>query len=411
MNECHRHVLARPQDHRGTRVGRRSRRDLVDRAAALFRRELSREADVVCSAPGRLNLVGEHTDYNDGLALAIALPHRAVVAAAARDDGRLTVTSVNLRGEVRRSGAFPISEIAVGGVPDWAVDACAVAGVLREHGMAAGADLVLAGDVPARAGLASDRAAGCAVALALLELAGATQLSGIVAELVRRAANEFGGVPAGVLDQTASLDCIRDHALFLDARSGTAEQIPFTLAGRGLSLVVIDVRTRGHVHHSSSRAARRVECARAAAVLGVPTLRDIGMGDLSDALRLLPAELHGVVRHVVTENDRVVMAGTVLRTGCVADLGPLLTTSHASLRDDHRVSGAALDLAAGCAVTAGAIGARLTGSGFDGSVLALVPSHLLQDLDDALTCAFAGRGLSRPRLFTVTPSDGARRDR
>ncbi|MFD7659773.1 galactokinase [Actinosynnema sp. NPDC059797] len=396
---------------RRSRVRWRSRRDPVARAAAVFREEWSREPEVVCSAPGRVKLAGEHTDYNDGLALAVALPHRVAVAAGARHDGLLTVTSVHPRGWVRRSGPFAVADLAVGGVRDQAIHSCAVAWVLREHGMATGADLVLAGDVPAGAGLSSARASECAVALALLELSGATMPASTVAGLVRRAAHEFVGVPAELLDQTALLDCVDDHALFHDTRTGSTEQVPFTLAGRGLSLVVIDVRLQGDVDPFGGRAARRVDCAWAAAVLGVPALRDVGIGDLSDALRSLPAGLHGVVRHVVTENDRVVRAVNLLRTGRVSDLGPLLTAAHTSLRDDHQVSSTTLDLAAGTAIAAGAIGARLTGSGPDGSVLALVPSYLLQEVEHAVTGAFAEKGLSRPRVCAVTPSAGARRDR
>jgi galactokinase len=372
------------------------------------------------SAPGRVNLIGEHTDYNDGLVLPFALPHRTVVAAAARADGVLAVTTVGDDGRPQRAEPIAIAELDPGLVTGWASYPAGVAWVLRDHGYDAGADLVIAGDVPAGAGLSSSAALECSTLLALLGLAGREIGDSDIerAELARwaqRAENEFAGVPSGVLDQTASLCCRDSKVLYLDVRSGEMEQVDFAAADEGLEILVIDTRAS----HKLSEAAdglgdgygnRRRGCERAAELLGVPALRDVKLDELPSVAATLPADLFPLVRHVVTENARVLETVELLHRNRLPQIGPVLTMSHESLRDDYRVSCAELDVAVEVALSHGALGARMTGAGFGGSVIALIPAEDRPDIEAAVTEAFEQRSWTSPRLFTAVPSAGASRD-
>lgn len=382
---------------------------VADRAAVEFRRLHGDAPAGVWSAPGRVNLIGEHTDYNDGFVLPYALPFRIAVAAAPRSDGLFAVTTVGDDGVPQHAVPVPVADLEPGTVSGWAAYPSGVCWVLRSEGVVGGASLVIVGDVPAGAGLSSSHALQCAVALALLGLAGLSPDDGPsrpeIAAWVRRSENDFVGVPTGLLDQTASLCCLASHVLFLDVRSGAMEQIPFDAVDAGFEVLVIDTRAR-HSHGDSGYRERRAGCERAAALLGLPSLRDATV----DQLGLLPASLAPLARHVLTENDRVLTVVDLLRAGKVGEIGPLLTESHTSLRDDYRVSCAELDEAVSAALAAGALGARMTGGGFGGSAVALVPSPLVDAVGAAVTAAFARRGFTAPRLFTSVPSSGAGRD-
>ena len=417
----------------------------ADRAADAFHRLHGRAPEGVWSAPGRVNLIGEHTDYNDGFVLPFALPHRIAVAAARRDDGLLVATTLHSDGGREHAEPVAVADLRPGSVSGWGAYPAGVAWVLREQDRfgsgsgactaaggeggagsgdgqvgALGADLVIAGDVPAGAGLSSSHALECATALALLGLAGheardigARDRQGIdrgeVARWVWIAENEFVGAPTGLLDQTASLCCTSSHVLFLDVRSGAAEQVPFDAAAHSLEIRVIDTRVT-HSNATSGYGERRRGCAEAAGLLDVPALREVPAGELGRALDRLPARLRPLVRHVVSENDRVLSAVVLLRAGRFAEIGPLLTASHESLRDDYQVSCPELDLAVDAALGAGALGARMTGGGFGGSAIALVPRERRDAVDQAVATAFAERSLRAPRLFTGVPSAGAARD-
>ncbi|ANZ34968.1 galactokinase [Lentzea guizhouensis] len=382
------------------------------KAAEAFKRLHGRAPDGVWSAPGRVNLIGEHTDYNDGYVLPFALPHRTAVAASPRADGVLTVSTLGDDGGVQKATPVTIAELAPGTVRGWAAYPSGVAWALREQNLpvTAGADLVIAGDVPAGAGLSSSHALECAVALALLGLADVPAERPDIARWVQRSENDFVGAPTGILDQTASLTCIEAHALFYDVRSGKAEQVAFDAAANGLEVLVIDTRA-SHSHVDGGYGARRAGCERAAGILGVPALRDVDIAELDDTLVRLPEELRPLVRHVVTENDRVLRTVELLRAGRLADIGPLLSASHMSLDEDYRVSCLELDVAVDSAVAAGALGARMTGGGFGGSAIALVPVERHDEVERSVLAAFAARSLVRPRLFTAVPSAGAGRDR
>ncbi|CRK55790.1 Galactokinase [Alloactinosynnema sp. L-07] len=372
-------------------------------AAAEFRRLHERAPEGVWSAPGRVNLIGEHTDYNDGYVLPFALRHRIAVAASPRADGVLTAVTIGSDGNAQWAIPTSVADLAPDRTGGWAAYPFGVAWVLRQHGFADGADLVITGDVPTGAGLSSSHALQCAVALALLGLADATVPLPELARWIQRSENDFVGVPTGLLDQTASLCCVDSHVLFVDVRSDEQEQIPFDPAAHGLGVLAIDTRVR-HSLADSAYGDRRTACERAADLLGVPSLRDAT--DISG----LPEDLLPLARHVVTENARVLRTVDCLRAGSLPLIGAALTESHVSLRDDYLVSCPELDVAVESAVGAGALGARMTGGGFGGTAIALVPVDRDEQVRAAVTSAFAERSFTAPRMFTAVPSPGAGRD-
>ncbi|MEV6235245.1 galactokinase [Lentzea sp. NPDC051838] len=355
----------------------------------------------VWSAPGRVNLIGEHTDYNDGFVLPFAIPQRTWVAAAPRSDGLITLASV-VDGSVVTAQPLDLASLAPG-VEGWAAYPAGVAWVLRQQGITGGADLVIDGDVPHGSGLSSSHSLEVATALGLLGLAGVEASAADIAKWVQQAENDFVGAPTGLLDQTASLCCTAAHALFLDVRSGQQEQVPFDAARHGLEVLVIDTRV-SHSLVTSGYAERRAGCEEAARLRGVAAVRDL------DTEAGLPDELQPLVRHVITENARVLDTVALLRSDRYEEIGPLLSASHASLRDDYRVSCPELDVAASAAEKAGALGARMIGGGFGGSAIALVPAPLRADVEQAVLEAFAAQGFGAPRMFTAIPAAGAGRD-
>jgi galactokinase len=363
-----------------------------------------------------VNLIGEHTDYNDGFVLPFALPHRTAVAATPRADGVLSMATLGDDQSLHRGPDLPLDELAPGATSSWAAYPAGVAWALREAGVELpGADLLIVGEVPTGAGLSSSHALECAVALALLDLAGRpadgprAARTAEVARWVQRSENGFVGAPTGILDQTASLGCTAEHALFYDVRSGESEQIPFDSRARGLEVLVIDTRAN-HSHIASGYGDRRRGCEQAAELLGVDALRDVSGQDLDASLDKLPEPLRPLVRHVVTENERVLGTVADLRAGEVAAIGPRLTASHVSLRDDYRVSCPELDVAVDSALASGALGARMTGGGFGGSAIALVRAEDREAIERAVRDGFAEHGMDSPRLFTAVPAAGAGRD-
>ncbi len=363
----------------------------------------------VWSAPGRVNLIGEHTDYNDGFALPFAIAARAWVAARRRDDGLLRMRSVQLPdGDL----TVPVDDIKPGSPRGWAAYVAGVVWAARKAGHEVGGlDVVVDGRVPLGSGLSSSHALECAVAAAATGLHGARVSRDDLARLSLVAENDFVGAPTGMLDQLASLHCTAGHAIFLDNRSLEIEQVPLDVAAAGLSLLVLDTRVH-HDHAEGGYGERRASCERAAAALGVAALRDVDAASLDAALDRLPDdELRRRVRHVVTEDARVVDATAALRGRDFETLGRLMDASHVSLRDDYEVSCEELDVAVDEARRAGALGARMTGGGFGGSAIALVPSPGVDVVRTAVTSAFAGRGWTEPVVFEVAPSEGMRRDR
>jgi galactokinase len=358
----------------------------------------------VWRAPGRANLIGEHTDYNQGWVLPFALDLGVTVAARRRDDGVLAICSRQAPGP---PAELPIASLAPGAVTGWAAYPAGVAWALREagHRLAGGASLAVDSDLPQGAGLSSSAALECATALALAELYGLDLPRPELAILAWRAENDFVGVPSGIMDQSASLLCEAGHALLLDCRSGDMAAVPLDPAATGLALTIIDTGAR-HVLGDGRYAQRRSECDRAAALLGVGSLRDVT--GLAAVAGLADPVLRRRARHVITENERVKETVALLSGGDMAGVGAVLHASHVSLRDNFEVSWPEADVAVDAATAAGALGARMMGGGFGGSALALVPAEQ-RTVSAAVIAEFARRGWPPPVFLQAVPSAGALR--
>ena len=386
------------------------------RVVATHRTVFGSDPDGVWSAPGRVNLIGEHTDYNEGLVLPIALPHRTYAACSPRADDLLRVWSVQADELVE----VPLADVGPGSPQGWAAYVAGVLWALRAEGHEVrGLDVSVDSEVPVGAGLSSSAALECAVGAAASDLFGLGLLDSDagrarLAAACVRAENEVAGAPTGGMDQSAALLCHSDHALLLDCRTGATEQVPFDLGGddtaSGHVLLVTDTRAE-HALNDGQYGRRRESCEQAASELGVASLRDVAPADLEAALaRLSDDELRRRARHVVTEIERVRATVEALRAGDLEEVGRLFDASHASLRDDYEVSCDELDVSVEAARAAGALGARMTGGGFGGSSIALLPAGAAEEAERAITNAFAEQGWHEPRCFVVTAGDSAHRD-
>jgi galactokinase len=379
---------------------------------------LGAEPDGIWSAPGRVNLIGEHTDYNEGFVLPFAIPHRTFAAARLRDDTTVAVV------RVASTFAEDAVEVALSDldelfpsdgdlrVPEWSAYALGVAWALRElapDAATCGVDIAIASDVPIGAGLSSSAAIEGAVASALNDLWQLGLDPVTLAKAGRRAENEAVGAPTGIMDQMASMLGVADAATFLDCRTLEAQSVPTGFADAGLELLVIDTQVK-HAHSTGGYRERRDACERGAAVMGVSSLRDVSVADLDGASALMDEVTFRRVRHVVTENQRVLDTVDALRTVGPRGIGDLLTASHASMRDDFEISVPELDVAVDTALRAGALGARMTGGGFGGAAIALAADDLVPVIARAVREAFAERGHREPAIFTVHAAQGARRD-
>nr|WP_208382359.1 galactokinase [Microbacterium ulmi] len=372
------------------------------------------EPEGLWSAPGRVNLIGEHTDYNDGYVLPFAIGHRTHVALGHRSDARIRVASTFAREAVEVAiddldRLFPSGRETVA---EWSRYPLGVAwALLRATGArpGAGVDLAIASDVPVGAGLSSSAAIESATAVALSDVWGLDLDASALAQIGRTAENDAVGAPTGIMDQTASMLGEVDSAIFLDCRSLDTAIVDLGFAAAGLDLLVVDTRV-AHSHATGGYRARREACERGAAIMGVRALRDLAPGDLARAAEALDEITFRRVRHVVSENRRVLDAVRALRTSGPVAIGDLLVASHASMRDDFEISVPELDTAVEASLAAGALGARMTGGGFGGAAIALVPHARTRAVTDAVTAAFAASGFRPPHVFTVTPSAGARRD-
>jgi galactokinase len=375
----------------------------------LFRARFGQAADGVWLAPGRANLMGEHTDYNEGFVLPFALGQGIVAAGARRADRRLMLCSAQ---EPDSAADVALDGLAPGRVTGWAAYPAGVAWALAAAGyQVPGACLAIDSDVPAGAGLSSSAALECVTALALTELAGSAGPAGDrreLAAITRRAENDFAGVPSGIMDQSASLLSQRGHALLLDCRSLEMSQVPFDPGAWHSCLLLINTRVR-HELTAGQYGRRRAECEQAARLLGVPSLRYLT--DVADVARLADPVLRRRARHVVTDDQRVLDVVALLSGGAdpYPGIGRLLIQAHESLRDDFEVSWPEADVAVDAALAAGALGARMIGGGFGGSVLALARSEAAGPVRAAVTEAFARRSWTPPEFLTAAPSASARR--
>jgi galactokinase len=379
--------------------------EIKDRALGLYRACYGREPDGIWFAPGRVNVIGEHTDYTGGFVLPFALGSGVAVAAGRAPAEAISVWSGQERGDPRD---VALAALTPGLVSGWAAYPLGVAWALRAAGhRLPGTRLAIEANLAMGAGLSSSAALECATALALSDLHGLQVPRPELAALASRAENEFVGAPTGIMDQYAALLCHAGHALLVDCRSGATEAVPLDPGAAGFVLLVVDTGTR-HALMDGRYAARRRACEQAVRELGVGSLRDLAdhpdrVGELADP------ELRRRARHVVAENQRVLAAVALLRRGALADLGPFLTESHASLRDDFEVSWPQADVAVEAALSAGAAGARMMGGGFGGSVLVLARSTDAAAVGAAIAAAYTRRRWPAPAVVAAVPSDGARR--
>ena len=389
-------------------------------AAQLFEETFDYQPQDVWSAPGRVNVIGEHVDYNGGPCLPIALPHRAFIAYSPREDRLLRLVSPQTREAVDELDLDRIAPRGCEGeVSGWAAYLSGVAWALEKSGYGPlhGFDAALYSCVPRGGGLSSSAALECAMAVAIdeaegLGLAGSVSQPNdagraILVECARMAENQIAGANTGGLDQTASLRCLSGHALALDCRDMSVEHIPFDLESQGLALLVIDTRA-AHSLADGQYGQRRADCEEAARQLGVEQLVDVE--DLEAATQALSDErLIKRMRHVVSEIARTRALIELLKEGPLEGdrlkvVGALMNDSHDSLRDDYEVSCLELDVAVEAARAAGAYGARMTGGGFGGSAIALVDRERLEETAQAVAQAYSERGLDAPAFIVAVPS-------
>ncbi|MEP7054756.1 MAG: galactokinase [Actinomycetota bacterium] len=369
---------------------------------AAFTNAFGSSPEGLWTAPGRVNVIGEHTDYNDGFVLPIAIDKRATVAVGRRSEPVIRVSSLQ-----RGTATVTLDDVAPGRVRGWLAYAVGPVWALRQEGVEVGGlDIYLDSDVPVGSGLSSSAALECAVATAVAELAGVDFDRRRLALAAQRAEVEVAGVPCGVMDQMASMLATEAHALFLDTRTMESEQIPLPLADAQRVLLVIDTKAP-HRLVDGEYAERQSACHSAAEVLGVKALRDVTLQQVDAAAGELGAVRHRRARHVVTENARVLEAVELLRSLRLDAMGPLLTASHASLRDDFEVTVPELDVAVDAAIGAGAYGARMTGGGFGGCIIALADEDRADAVFASVVEAFVRDGFNTPEWFAAVPSQGA----
>ena len=389
-------------------------------ATDLFRDAFGYEPRGVWSAPGRVNIIGEHVDYNGGPCLPIALSHRAYVALSPRQDRTIRLISPQTREAI---DVLDLDVIGPKGTPGevtshWTAYLAGVAWALEQagYGPLPGFDAALWSCVPLGGGLSSSAALECATAVALdevcaLGLAGTIEAPNdegrkVLVDAARAAENQVAGANTGGLDQTASLRCREGHALALDCRDMSTRQVPFDLSAVGLELLVIDTRAK-HSLADGQYGSRRADCEESARILGVGQLVDVE--DLDEATAALGNErLAARTRHVVSEIARTRAFIELLDEGPLegtrlAVAGALLNDSHDSLRDDYEVSCEELDVAVEAARGAGAHGARMTGGGFGGSAIALVDAHAVEEVARAVAAAYAERGWEPPHFIRSLP--------
>lgn len=383
---------------------------LADEVRAGFELRFGRPPEGLWFAPGRVNLIGEHVDYADGLCLPIALTQATIAAVARRGDDRLAIASLDVPDVVE----IGLDEVGPGVPANWAAYVAGVLWALRRAGYRVGGlDVLVGSDVPIGAGLSSSAALEGSVGAAASDLFGLGLLASDdgrreLAEHCRAAENEIAQAPTGGLDQTASLRAKQGHALEIDCRDFSVIHAPFDPASHGLALIVVDTRAK-HALVDGQYGSRRAAVEQAAEVLGVSSLRDVAPGALSDALSRLPEALVPRAHHVVTEIDRVRAAVVALGEGDMRRFGELWYASHESLRDDFEVSCDELDAVVEIARAHGALGARMTGGGFGGSAIALVPVDRVAGFVAAVASRFAEEGWDAPRTFPAAAGPGAGR--
>jgi len=381
-------------------------RHLAGQAVESLQSLCGRAPDVVARAPGRLEMLGGHTDYNEGFVAAIAIEQATVVAAARREDAIVRARTDREGGQAE----FDLRRLDAGPWGAWWDYVAGVAGELQREGCAPpGADIAIASDVPVGGGVASSAALEVACAIALSTLAGCTVEPEALALLCQRAENDFVGMRCGILDQFACVFGRPDRVMWLDCR--TRERRLVEMGAAGLRFVVCDTRKPRELVDSAYNE-RRQQCERAAGCLGVAALRDVDLRMLEERAHLLDETLLHRARHIVSENERVQAGVAALEAGDVEALGELMNASHVSARDDYEVSCAELEAMRNAALAApGCHGARLVGAGFGGCVMALVDASTVDEFAAQTAEEYEQETGLTPEIFATRAGDGAGRVR
>jgi galactokinase len=379
---------------------------LVGRAAELFARCFGHPPRWLVAAPGRVNLIGEHTDYNDGFALPMAIQRHIVIAGDTNNGNEVTLHSMT-PGE---TATFSLRPKVQPGEPAWSNYVRGViAGFQKHQKRLPGFDAVIASNLPYGGGLASSAALEVAAATLLEAMTGQVLDPIKKAVLCQQAEHEFAGVPCGIMDQFTSILGQRDHALLLDCRSHTTT--PVALTNPDVTVLIINTNIR-HKLAESEYAKRRAQCEAAAKVLKVPALRDATLEALAAAQPQLEPVVFRRARHVISENARTRMAARAFQASDWTAVGQLMQASHDSLRDDYEVSCPELDvvvqLTRETGEAGGVIGSRMTGGGFGGCVVSLVQTEAVQQITRNLDAAYEKKTGHQATIFSSRPAAGAR---
>ena len=368
--------------------------------ASKFQEVFGTPPDIIASAPGRVNLIGEHVDFLDGFVLPFAISDATTVAIAKNSSNKIRCASIQKKGVV---STIDCANIAPKSGEAWARYPI---GVLWSLGIETGIDILVDGQVPLGAGLSSSAALECAVATAINELFNLGLTLPELARAAQRAENIYVGMPCGIMDQSVSLMATEGNALLLDTRDLSIEQIPFNIAPLGLELLVIDTQ----VHHAlvdGGYAERRASCEKAIADLGITSLRDISISEFVARKPELDEKTYLRAFHGVTEMKRVLDAVALLKAGDFVGFGEIVTAAHISLRDNYTVSCPELNLAVDTALKFGALGSRMIGGGFGGSAIALIKAKDSDLIKSEIKSGFMKARFKSPRFFSALPSAGA----
>ena len=367
----------------------------------LFAKGFGYPPEVVASAPGRVNLIGEHIDYSEGFVLPFAIDAVTKCAIAKRDDGKIRIISAQKKNEIIESN---LEAIAAKQGSTWSRY---IYGVIWAMEIDSGLDIYIDGKVPLGAGLSSSAALECSLATALNHLFHLEKTLPELARLTQRAENDYVGVPCGIMDQSISLMARAGYGLLLDCQDLSTRHIKIDFASKSLRLLIIDTQAH-HALTDGGYAKRRESCEEVAKIFSIPSLRQLSMESLLAHKAKLSELQFKRAHHGVSEMLRVLDAVKALEAEDFEALGQLLNQSHNSLRDDYEVSCPELDLAVDTALSSGALGARMVGGGFGGSAIALIKESDAGTISSTIERAFAKNGFKAPRFFDSLPSDGAK---
>jgi galactokinase len=359
--------------------------------------------EIICEAPGRVNLIGEHVDYCDGFVMPFAISDRTYAAISRRQDRKIRISSMQRRNEIYETSLDDLQPSAEG---KWERYICGVIWAFGEK-VTNGLDILVDGHVALGAGLSSSAALECSVAFRLNELFETNLTLAQLAKLAQRAENDFVGMPCGIMDQSVSLMAKTGNALLLDCRDLSTEQIPLDLASAGLELLIIDTRAH-HALVDGGYAERRASCESAASKLGIKALRDCSISQLESSRNKLTELEYMRAEHVVNDIARVHECVDRLKNNDFLAVGEILTKSHTSLRDLFEISCPELNLAVESALANKSLGGRMIGGGFGGSAIALFKVEDVEQAKFAIAASFKGAGFKEPTFFTSLPSAGAR---